>query len=268
MAVSAAARPESEWRSWRARADQELAAEYGFLSVTGLTWLDAEPRVVPGLPGRWATTDDGAQVVLSPGEELLVAGTRVARGRHPVPTVRAGETSTVWAGRVMVEVQARAEGVFVRPRDPDHPRRLGFSGTPTFAFDLRWQVTGDFTRATPGQTTALPSVMPGLVNRYRTVGQVSFRDSRLPGDFVLTESRTPGHARLIFRDGSSGISTYPAGRYVDVAVPHSGAGAVVVDFNRSRNFPCSYTDSPTCPSAPPQNVIARSVEAGVRYEPR
>lgn len=268
MPVRAARDPAAEWRAWWQAADAELGSEYGFLAATGLTWLGEDPVPVPGLPGRWSVSGGEAYVELAAGEELAIGGARVAPGastRYPVPTVRAGEASPVRHGRIQVEVVAREEGVFVRPRDPEWWRRQSFTGTPAFDYDPGWRLAGEFFPAAgPAQTLALPSVMRGLTNRYGYAGTVALPIEGQPWTLDAVHHRTPGTARIIFRDPTNGVTTYRSGRYVDVELPAGGAGRVVVDFNRARPFPCSYTDSPTCPTAPPRNLLRVEVQAGAR----
>lgn len=133
-----------EWRRWYREAESALTEPYGFLAMTGLTWLGPEAVEVPGVPGRWRTDDGGVVVDLAPGESLRLGtdpGTgEEITGRLVVPTEDGGPR--VWHGRVLVEVVHRPEGVFVRPRDPDNPRRTRFAGTLSFKPDPRWRLQG------------------------------------------------------------------------------------------------------------------------------
>ena len=68
---------------------------------------------------------------------------------------------------------------------------------------------------------------------------------------------------FIFRDGTSGRTTYPAGRFLYTPLPEHGQ--VVLDFNRAENPPCAFTEFATCPLPPTQNTVPVPVEAGERY---
>ena len=48
---------------------------------------------------------------------------------------------------------------------------------------------------------------------------------------------------------------------VVVAAPDA-EGAVLIDFNRSANLPCAYTDLATCPLPPAENRLPVPIEAG------
>ena len=43
-----------EWAAWHAEREDVLRAPHGWLSLTGLHWLVAEPRLVPGPAGHLA----------------------------------------------------------------------------------------------------------------------------------------------------------------------------------------------------------------------
>ena len=72
----------------------------------------------------------------------------------------------------------------------------------------------------------------------------------------------PGDRELfvIFRDETSGVETYPSGRFLYTPMPEGGK--VVIDFNKAYNPPCAFTPYATCPLPPPQNRLSVRVEAG------
>ena len=70
-----------------------------------------------------------------------------------------------------------------------------------------------------------------------------------------------GSLWILFRDATSGVTTYPALRQLVVAPP-APDGSVRIDFNRAYNMPCAYTEFATCPVAPTANTLTFAVEAG------
>ena len=66
---------------------------------------------------------------------------------------------------------------------------------------------------------------------------------------------------ILFRDATSGVTTYPANRQL-VVPPPAPDGTVRIDFNRAYNMPCAYTDFATCPLPPAANTLPFPVEAG------
>jgi uncharacterized protein (DUF1684 family) len=71
-----------------------------------------------------------------------------------------------------------------------------------------------------------------------------------------------GELFFIFRDGTTGKSTYPAGRFLYTDVAKNGK--VTIDFNRAYNPPCAFTPYATCPLPIPQNRLKVAIEAGER----
>ena len=69
---------------------------------------------------------------------------------------------------------------------------------------------------------------------------------------------------LIFRDLTSGIETYPAGRFLNTPPPQHGQ--VTLDFNQAVSPPCAFTAFATCPLPPPQNRLPVRIEAGELYK--
>lgn len=68
---------------------------------------------------------------------------------------------------------------------------------------------------------------------------------------------------IFFRDGTNGVTTYPAGRFL--AVEPLPGGRYRADFNRARNPFCAYNGVFPCPLPWPGNAIAARIEAGERY---
>jgi uncharacterized protein (DUF1684 family) len=69
---------------------------------------------------------------------------------------------------------------------------------------------------------------------------------------------------FVFRDLTSGESTYPAARFLYTPLPKDGK--VVVDFNRAENPPCAFDPYATCPLPPPENRLQVRIEAGGQYQ--
>ena len=79
----------------------------------------------------------------------------------------------------------------------------------------------------------------------------------------LTPVLEPGEDRLffIFKDATSGRTTYGAGRFLYADPPHDD-GEMVLDFNEAYSPPCAFTPYATCPMPPPENRLSIPIEAG------
>ena len=111
------------WRAWHEEKDIALADPHGFLAVTGVGWLTADPQRVPGAPGTWATGPGGPVVVLDEGEQLLVDGVLVT-GRHEFGVLPERGGVLAGYGNAVVEV-ARRGGNDIDARRHRQFRRLG-----------------------------------------------------------------------------------------------------------------------------------------------
>jgi uncharacterized protein (DUF1684 family) len=255
-----------DWMRWRQRRDTALADPHGFLAVTGLHWLTAEPERFDDAPGAWSTGPDGVVVVLDHGEELTVGGARV-RGEHrfgPVPE-RDG-IEAVW-GDAVIEIARRGGQDIVRPRHPGNPLRVSYAGTPTYPPQRRWVLRGRYEAFDEPRPTTVGAAVPGLEHVYDAPGEVVFELGGEERRLLAFGGHRPGELLVLFTDATSGVTTYGANRQLSIARPGAD-GTVVLDFNRASNLPCAYTDLATCPLPPARNRLPLPVEAGekIPYE--
>lgn len=67
---------------------------------------------------------------------------------------------------------------------------------------------------------------------------------------------------LPYSDLSNSKSTYKGGRYVDLRI--TDGDTIIIDFNKSYNPYCAYSDRYSCPIVPAGNELNVSVNAGVK----
>src|SRR5215469_14697772 len=83
--------------------------------------------------------------------------------------------------------------------------------------------------------------------------------------------QTDGTLGFLFRDQTSGSTTYGAGIELIAPAPSNGihaSGTVTLDFNNAHNPPCAYTGYATCPIRPKDNQLNVSIPAEEkRYHP-
>lgn len=250
----------AEWEAWHLRKDAALAHEHGFLAITGLHWLSADPVRVPDAPGTWSSEDGGVTVVLGDGEELVVDGTPV-HGRHGFGVIRErGGVKALW-GNAVIEIAKRGGHNLLRPRHPQHPLRIAFTGTPAYAPDPRWAVTGRYVPFAERQPTTVGAAVEGLQHVYDAPGRIAFRIGGRELSLTAFDGLAPGSLMVLFTDTTSGVTTYAASRALQIDAPEPD-GTVVLDFNRATNLPCAYTDFATCPLPPAENRLPVAVEAG------
>jgi uncharacterized protein (DUF1684 family) len=148
-----------------------------------------------------------------------------------------------------------------------HPRTPNASVRPRyFDYDPAARVLGEVEPA-PQQELRLPVSRDEEVVAER-VGRALFTLYGVASSLDLFWIRGYGGGLFLpFRDGTSGSSTYGAGRYLYDTVKgadlgNTGTGALVLDFNFAYNPSCAYDPRWACPLAPPGNVLDVAVEAG------
>ncbi|MFI0479631.1 DUF1684 domain-containing protein [Actinomadura sp. 9N215] len=248
-----------QWREWHAAKEERLAGKHGFLAVTGLHWLNAEPQTFTDAPGAWTTGPGGPVVVLGEGEELVVDG-RTVHGEHRFGIIpERGGVFARW-GDAVIEVAKRGGHDIVRPRHPDNPLRTSFRGTPAYEPDPRWVVTGRYFPLDEPRPTTVGAAVDGLEHVYDAPGRVHFNLEGRALALTAFPGHEPGSLVVLFTDATSGVTTYAANRSLHLSP--DADGTVTLDFNRATNLPCAYTDLATCPLPPPENRLPVAVEAG------
>jgi uncharacterized protein (DUF1684 family) len=235
----------AQWQAWHDAREERLRDPRGWLSITAIHWLTDAPQRFHDVPGSWTGDDSGATVWLGPGERLGTDHGILGDGVHRLgPLDELGVTVTF--GDAVAQVAQRDGAVIVRPRHPDSPNLLAYRGTPCYAADEDW-------------------VRPGRFEPYAApdgdaVGEVVFEHEGAEHRLVAW-GEDDGSLWVLFRDATSGITTYAANRQL-VVEPPAPDGSVRIDFNRTINMPCAYTDFATCPLPPAANTLRFAVEAG------
>ncbi len=105
----------------------------------------------------------------------------------------------------------------------------------------------------------------GLVREMEHVGHLEFilqgEQYRLD---ALVSDGDPG-LFVPFRDETSRMETYAAGRYLDL--PFSPTGVYDLDFNRAYHPTCYFDEQFDCPFPPPQNRLSIPILAGEKLPP-
>lgn len=257
---------------WRAQRIARLTAPDGWLSLTGLHWLEPGPNtlgsaadntvVLAKAPAHLGTiewhADDSLTLQLAAESDALIDGESKSRAilrddREPKPT----RVSFGSANFIVIDRGGRKA---LRVRDSEAETRTQFAGIESFPVDASWRITADWIPFDPPQTLETANVI-GQMERYPVPGKAVFeREGRRHE--LLPVIEVPGDTQLflIFADGTSGRETYGAARFLYADPPRDGR--IVLDFNKAYNPPCAFTAFATCPLAPPENRLDLRVTAG------
>ena len=269
-----------EIESWRRERLQRLTADGGWLTVAGLTWLKpgantfgADPASDVVLPAHSAPAQAGAfvleagrvRVEVRPGAAVTLAGKPVTRAA--LRSDAGGATPDVLAlGALTLQIIDRGGRLGVRLKDLKNPARAAFKGLRYFPISARFRVVATFVPHPKPVSLKVPNVL-GMVESMPSPGTATFV---LDGDPAAPPLRLdavlePGETQLffIFRDATSGKSSYGAGRFLYADPPVNGK--VVLDFNRAYSPPCAFTPHATCPLPPANNRLPVAIEAGEMF---
>lgn len=266
---------EAEIREWQQTMDEKLRAEDGWLTLSGLYWLrpgsntvGSDPSCdvvldaadVPAQLGRIEFVGGVFTLIITGGVAVTVGGeavtTAVLRHDHAE-----GGPSLVQLGSLTFFVIERGGDCGVRVRDSRHPARLSFAGRQWFPIDLGYRVTGQF-RAHEVPRVVQVSTSAGNLIPVTNVGRVEFVLHDQPLALEALESGA-GELWFVFKDGTSGQTTYGAGRFLNA--PLDEDGRVDLDFNRAHHPPCAFTAFATCPRPLKENVLSLEIAAGERH---
>ncbi|MFE3443990.1 DUF1684 domain-containing protein [Nocardia sp. NPDC059180] len=253
----------TDWTTWQAERANGLRDPLGFLSLTALHWLTDQPEQLPDVPGTWWVIEDRVFVTAKPAYRLDHDGERIA-GVHIVVADEGAPGVLIRHEERVLEVIRRSGRSAVRVHDPAAPALAAFDGIPAYAPDERWVVRGRFEAFDEAITVTTGAVVDGLEHQHSAAGVIEFVIGAATERVVAFG--TPDALRVLFTDATSGITTYPAARALTVGAVGDD-GTVLLDFNRSANLPCAFTDYATCPVAPAQNRLRVAIEAG-EQDPR
>jgi len=230
---------------WRRQREAALKADGGWLTVTGLFWLnEGENRFDTALKDGVFLLHNGKVALRTDGQ------TRELR------TDSAGKPDVVTAGSQSMFVIQRGDKYGIRLKDNDSRLRKEFTGLHYFPVSADYRVT---TRLVADAKKIPILNILGQIEETPSPGYVEFEMHGQKLRLTPVEE-SPGTLFFIFRDLTAGKETYGSGRFLDADLGKDGE--VVLDFNKAYNPPCAFTPYATCPLPPKENRLAVRIEAG------
>lgn len=244
-----------------------------WLLVVGLTWLKSGESTVGSASSAYVVLPESApeylaKISLHGGNAVIrfasVAGVKfdglpVQTGMdYPLVTDRDGRrASVVSVGSVGFHLIERPHGIGVRVKDSESEALKRFQGLEWWEGKDEFRVIGRWRQFDSPRTVIIPDVL-GDASAEALEGSVIFT---LNGKSCeLFPTRDGDRLFFVFKDATTGKSTYGTGRFLNAEV--ASDGSVVLDFNRAYNPPCAYISHATCPIAPAENKLDVMIEAG------
>jgi uncharacterized protein (DUF1684 family) len=262
---AAAAFDEKTWRdeiaAWQKNRTVRLTAEDGWTTLVGLHWLQPGENDVKLANGATVhVTLQGSKATLAAKPPMTIDGKPLNGTTSLRDDNDEGGPDIVHMGSVRFNVIERGPRFGLRVKDANAETRTHFKGLEYYPIDPKWSVEARLEPYKPVKKIPITDIT-GLTADSDSPGALVFtidgREHRL--DPILEEGSDD--LFIIFRDGTSKDTTYPAGRYL-YAKPPGPDGKTIIDFNRAYNPPCAFTAFATCPLPPLQNRLPIRVEAG------
>ena len=266
----------SDIEAWRAKVEKSLRSDNGWLTLAGRHELsrglntvgsgkDNQIVLAPGLaPEHLGTIDIGDEKVtlkLAPGVEMFNARSDPIGFTERTLKTDLDRRDWVYHGRLSFHVIKRdADKFILRVSDLENEVRKNFAGRIWYDVKQALRVDAKYVPYN-GKTIDIVNVL-GEVSQEPVAGYLEFKlNGRTHRLDALADPGEP--LFVIFSDHTGQSTTYPSGRFLEVAVPKNGR--TVIDFNKAYNPPCAFSAYTTCPLPPPQNVLKTSIAAGEKF---
>ncbi len=253
----------------------ELKSHDGYLNLAGLYWLkegmnsfgsdSTNDAVFPAgkiapRAGYFMVKGQNVTLIPAPGSDLKEG---IVFRPDSTLEIKMLHGPTMTSGTLEWYIIRRDDKMGIRLRDLESENVKNFKGIERYPVDLSWKVKARFEPAAPGTMIDITNVL-GQTIASELAGHYIFE---LDGKEYSLEAEGTGKELFIcYGDATNGKDTYGAGRFIYVPRPDS-AGNVFIDFNKSYNPPCAFTDFATCPLPRKENVLPFSVLAGEKnYE--
>lgn len=146
--------------------------------------------------------------------------------------------------------------------------QLSFKGLEFYTASSKYYIKARFKR-TPNEIPFLMKTSTDRLPEYVKYGEAHFEMENKK--IVLNIYQNIKYSKidefkndlfLPFTDFTSGDGSYGGGRYIDLKIPNDGF--IVIDFNKSYNPYCAYSQRFSCPIPPEENDISIRIEAGIK----
>jgi uncharacterized protein len=259
---------------WRTQREVTLRAPDGWLTLTNLHILSdgaysigsdsqcaiALPAHAPAHLGTLHFSSGAATLQVE--TDVPVQANGVQMREIAMTDSTAGAPTLVTTGTTTFFIHHIGDIRAVRVRDSAHPARASFGGCIWYPVDPGYCVRGRLQRFEQPQAVSIATVTDHT-ETYQAVGELEVELQGTQLRLLALSVGKPNLLFVIFRDASSGKTTYGPARFLTMTIDEDGA--TDVDFNMAFNPPCAVTPYATCPLPPPQNVLRIAIEAGERY---
>ena len=229
MAKDSFAKDEADFRTKR---EQSLKKPDGWLAVAGLFWLHegvmamgSDPQSDVVLPAS-APRRAGLLRMQSGAVTFEPASGVVATINGKPPTKQAMKPDTeehpdvLQLGSLAITIIKRGDRTGVRMRDPEAATRRNFTGCKWFPTSTAWRINAKWVAYPEPKKIKITNIL-GMTDDEPSPGYAEFT---LQGKVLRLEpvADDDGSLSFMFRDATTGTTTYAQGRFLDTDKPKDG----------------------------------------------
>jgi uncharacterized protein (DUF1684 family) len=264
-------------KDWRARAEQGLRRDDGWLTLAGRYPLKNGENTFGTAPTNDIVFPKGlgpagmGSIFVEPGKPVrvkLVEGYRMKAedGEFSQREMGTDPEHRDWVrnGRTAFHIIERSGHYILRLADNENDVRKNFGGRVWYEVDDNYRIPAKFVPYDTPKKIAIVNVL-GETSDEPVAGYVEFLMNGRP--YRLDALDDDGGLFFIFKDKTAGDTTYGSGRFLYIEKKPAPDEKFVIDLNRAYNPPCAFSEFTTCPLPPKQNVLPARVEAGEKYPP-
>lgn len=236
-----------EW--FKNRVDR-LTAPYGWLSLTGFYWLSDSVTTI----GTLEKSDFKIESDFAFQDTILLGvDPKIVAYNREAPLL----DNVIQRGSVQYYLIERDNKWAVRVKDSMAQTRLYFNTIERFDHDPDLIVHADLEKLEQVRTINIENYL-GYIEKQEVSHKLKFNIDG--NNFSLFPIDEGDQFFIIFADKTNGSETYPTGRFLYAEKAEDGK--IILDFNRSYNPPCAFTEFATCPIPPEENYLDIEINAG------
>lgn len=259
--------------AWRNDREASMKSDDSWLNLVGLFWLhegenpfgtDQDLDIVFPLhatvskAGTFIYEDGKVRFEMNRGQRAEVDGVGMNQGVL--------EKGQVFAhNHLRMFLIERGDRLALRVRDLRSKTFLHFQALDFYRPKKKYVVEATFEPYPEPRTLTITTVINTEIELV-VPGVIKFELDGKSFELLPTqESEEDETFFIMFKDQTSGTTTYRGGRFLYAPKPVDGK--LTLNFNRAINPPCAYTDFATCPLPPADNWLEIPIEAGEKvYE--
>jgi uncharacterized protein len=264
-------------QDWRSTVDKGLRRDNGWLTLAGRYVMKKGDNTIgtaagsdvllpqgigPERLGVMSVDEKGATLKLAPGVSML-SNEMPFEGER---AMKVGGDKPDWVklGRMQFQVIERNGRYVLRLADNESPLRANFPGRVWFDVKPQYKVQAKYVPHAKPKMIPIVNVLDEITDTP-SPGYLQFKLNGKTHRLDAVAEAKDKELFVILKDKTAGSETYGSGRFLVVEWPEAiraKGGNVTIDFNKTYNPPCAFSDFTTCPLPPKQNVMALRLEAG------